>query len=80
MAVTPQYVGKYGKAWTINLNTDSGADNFGSLGAGAISVVVRDLSTGTETTSTGIITIVTANPAQITWQPTAADYASAGSY
>lgn len=80
MGVSPQYVGKYGKPWTINLNTDSGADNLGSITANAISIVIRDTSANTETASTGTIIINTANPAQISWQPTASDYATAGSY
>ena len=80
MAATPQYVGAYGKPWTINLNTDSGPDNLGSLSASAISVSLRnvDLIPPVDVVSTGAVAIVTASPAQITWQPTATDYAAAG--
>lgn len=80
MAATPQYVGGYGKPWTININTDTGPDNLGSLTASAIQVSLRnlDVTPPIDVVSTGAITIVTANPAQITWQPTAADYAVAG--
>ena len=80
MPVSPQYVGAYGKPWTLNLNTDSGADNLGSLTASAIQVSLRntDVTPPVDVVSTGAVVIVTANPAVITWQPTATDYAVAG--
>src|SRR5712692_7097497 len=80
MAATPQYVGAYGKPWTLNLNTDSGVDNLGSLTASAIQVSLRntDVVPPVDVVSTGAVVIVTSNPAVITWQPTATDYAVAG--
>lgn len=80
MAVTPQYQGKYGKPWTISLNTDSGADNITGISAGSITVVLYDANNPASVgvTSTGAVSIVTANPAVIQWQPTAPDYANVG--
>lgn len=81
MPVSPQYVGMYGRPWTITLTTDSGADNLTGLTANNISVRIHS-PTGqmADAVSSGAITIVTANPAQITWQPTASDFAIAGSF
>ena len=80
MTATPQYVGAYGKPWTINLNTDTGTDNLGSLTASAIQITLRnmDVNPPIDVVSTGAVVIVTANPAVITWQPTAPDFAVAG--
>lgn len=82
MGVTPQYQGKYGQPWTINLNTDSAGANLTGIAASSISIVVRNVgSPASDVTSTGTIAIVSvANPAQITWQPTATDYAATGSF
>lgn len=74
MGATPQYVGMYGKPWTINLNTDSGTDNIGA--ATSISVAIRNGNNSN--VSTGQITVLSNNPAQILWQPTSTDYANAG--
>lgn len=79
MGVSPQYVGRYGKPWTITLNTDSGADNITGINAASISVTLRSAG-GTDVVSTGAITVVTSNPAVIQWQPTSADYAAAGEF
>jgi hypothetical protein len=82
MGVSPQYVGRYGRPWVINLNTDSGTDNISGLLASAITVTLRNLSATppVDAVSTGTITIAGANPAQIIWQPTANDFVSHGSF
>ena len=82
MGVSPQYVGRYGRPWKINLNTDSGADNISGLLAANIAVTVRNLSASppVDAVSTGTITIAGQNPAQIIWQPTANDFANHGSF
>ena len=81
MPVSPQYVGMYGRPWTITLNTDSGPDNLTGLTAGNVSVRIHNPTGQTaDVVSSGTITIVTANPAQITWQPTVTDFAVAGTF
>lgn len=84
MGVTPQRQGANGKPWTITLNTDSGPDTITGISVGSISMVLYDKSrpggSRVGVTSTGAITIVTANPAVISWQPTAADYATIGNF
>jgi hypothetical protein len=80
MGVSPIQAGSYGKLWTITLNTDSGADNLTGIVVANISIIIKNMSSLVETTSTGAITIVTANPAVITWQPTSADAGTPGYY
>lgn len=82
MGVSPQYVGRYGRPWKINLNTDSGADNLSGLIAANIAVTLRNLSANppVDAVSSGLIVISSANPAQIIWQPTANDFANHGSF
>src|SRR5579884_1323168 len=82
MAVSPQYVGGYGQPWPISLNTDSGADDLTSIGGDMtkVSVKLKNTVTGVTTTSTGAITQIQASPAQISWQPTSADFAVAGEF
>ena len=82
MGITPQYVGRYGRPWTISLNTDSGTDNITGLVAANIAVTVRrlDVVPAVDTVSTGTITIAGFNPAQIIWQPTATDFAASGDF
>ena len=80
MSVSPQYVGKYGKPWSITLATDTGNDDITNVNPSLISVVVRNLNTATEAVSAGTITVTSNTPAQITWQPTSTDYAAPGSF
>ena len=81
MAVSPDYTGSYGRPWLITLNTDSGPDQILGISKTSISIILRN-TTGipADNTSTGDIEIVTASPAVISWQPTAADFANAGNY
>lgn len=80
MGVNPTIVGNYGKPWTIPLNTDSGPDDLGTLTTASIAIIIKNLSSLVEVTSTGGLTIVTAKPAVITWQPTSTDVAVIGNY
>lgn len=81
MPISPQRVGYYGRVWTINLFTDTGTENLTGVVAANIGIRIRSLTNPlADWTSTGAIVIVTSNPAQITWQPTATDYALAGSF
>jgi hypothetical protein len=82
MAQTANYVGSYGRPWLITLNKDSGSDDRTGLVAANISIILRDLTSSppVDTTSAGTITMASSSPAQITWQPTSADYATAGTF
>lgn len=71
----------YGRPWTIYLNTDTGPDNITNVTTQNISIHIHSPNGGVpDWVSTGAITIVTANPSVISWQPTAQDYALAGTF
>jgi hypothetical protein len=82
MGATPDYVGSYGRPWIINLNTDSGFDDITGVASNNISIIVRNTGVNPPTggASTGAITIISAFPAQISWQPTSSDYSAGGSF
>jgi hypothetical protein len=75
----PWYVGQTYPAWDIPLNTDSGADNISTINLS--SFVMTFINTNavppSPTTGTGTFSVKSNNPAEVYYQPTDADVASA---
>lgn len=82
MGYQPWYVGDTYPALQIPLNVDGTADNITSLTANSFTMTLRNtgVSPAVDTTGTGTFTIVTSNPAVITYQFSIADVTTAGIY
>lgn len=72
------HVGMRFPAWDIPLATDEGPDDITGVSVGDISLYFRNTTTNppTDTLGTGTITIMSYNPAEIFYKPSAADVAS----
>ncbi len=82
MGYQPWYTGDTFPALTIPLNVEGSPDNITGLTTGSFAATMRrlDLQPNTDTPGTGTFTIVTANPAVITYQFSPGDVATAGTY
>lgn len=74
MAFQPWYVGDTYPALQIPLNIDGNTpDNITGLSPSSFKMIIRNLSTGLDTTGTGTFSIVTYSPAVINYQFSDAD-------
>ena len=84
MPITPWTQNNLAPAWVISLVPDSGVVNVSGLVAGNFSLRIRNNNSGVETTGAGTFSNITAasgaTPAQVTYQPAAADVATLGTY
>lgn len=82
MASQPWYQGQTLPALSWPVNTDSGNENLTGVPVGNIVLIMKNtsISPSQETTGTGTFAIVTANPAQITYQFSAQDVSNPGNY
>lgn len=82
MGYQPWYTGCTYPAIQIPLNVEGSPDNITALNTSNLAMILRNTGTAppTDATGTGTFTIVTSNPALITYQFSSGDVASAGSF
>lgn len=71
----PWYTGCVYPSWDIPLNTDSGPDDITNAPINTFTLTFH-ASNGTDTLGTGTFSVKTLNPAEVYYQPSAADVAA----
>ena len=73
MGYQPWYQHDTYPAINIPLNVEAAADNIAGMTAASFKMVIRDVSAATDRTGTGTFTVVTSNPAVVSYQFSDAD-------